>query len=57
VPTTVGQMSNISSDRIDDVAPGDIITVEHDTGETQHTAVYTVTFEGDDSAQFLRARW
>ena len=58
-------MSNISSDTIDDVAPGDLIAVVHDSGETQpskvvfkdldeHTAVYTVTFEDDDGETFQR---
>ncbi len=58
-------MSNISNDRIDDVAPGDIIAVEHDTGQTQpskvvfkdldeHSRVYTITFEDDDGETFQR---
>jgi len=58
-------MSNISSDRIDEVAPGDIIAVEHDTGESQPSkvvfkdldesaGVYTITFEDDDGETFQR---
>jgi hypothetical protein len=58
-------MSNISSDRIDDVAPGDIVAVDHDSGEThpskvvfkdldERTAVYTITFEDDDGETFQR---
>jgi hypothetical protein len=58
-------MSNISSDRIDDVAPGDLIAVEHDTGETktskvvfkdldERADVYTITFEDDDGETFQR---
>ncbi len=58
-------MSNISSDRIDDVAPGDIVAVDHGAGQTQpskvvfkdfdeHAAVYTVTFEDDDGETFQR---
>jgi hypothetical protein len=58
-------MSNISSDRIDDVAPGDLIAVEHDSGSTQPSkvvfkdldesaGVYTVTFEDDDGETFQR---
>lgn len=61
-------MSNISRDRIDDVAPGDIIAVDRDAGEPRpakvvfkdfkdadtagDAAVYTVTFEDDDGATF-----
>jgi hypothetical protein len=56
-------MSNISSDRIDDVAPGDIIAVDRGTGEAQPSkvvfkdadpggTVYTITFEGDDGDTF-----
>jgi hypothetical protein len=61
-------MSNISSDRIDDVAPGDIIAIDRGTGEPQpskvvfkdvkdpdaQAAVYTVTFEDDDGETFQR---
>jgi hypothetical protein len=58
-------MSNISSDRIDDVAPGDIIAVDRDNGQTQPSkvvfkdldeqrSVYTVTFEDDDGETFQR---
>ena len=64
--TTVGGMANISRDRIDDVAPGDIIAVDRGTGaaqpskvvfkDTEDTAgdatVYTVTFEADDGETF-----
>jgi hypothetical protein len=58
-------MSNISSDRIDDVAPGDIVAVDRDTGDAQPAKVvfkdldeqaglYTVTFEKDDGETFQR---
>jgi len=58
-------MSNISSGRIDDVAPGDIIAVDRGDGDAQpskvvfkdleHSAgVYTVTFEDDDGETFQR---
>jgi hypothetical protein len=58
-------MSNISSDKIDDVAPGDIIAVDRGDGDPQpskvvfkdldeHTAVYTITFEDDDGETFQR---
>ena len=58
-------MSNISSDRIDDVAPGDIIAIDRGTGEAQPSKVvfkqsdedadvYTVTFEDDDGETFQR---
>jgi hypothetical protein len=61
-------MSNISEDRIDDVAPGDIIAVDHGTGNPQPskvvfkevntdaagTAIVTVTFEDDDGETFQR---
>jgi RecB family exonuclease len=58
-------MSNISSDRIDDVAPGDIIAVDRGTGDPQPSkvvfkdsdedaAVYTVTFEGDGGETFQK---
>jgi hypothetical protein len=58
-------MSNISSGRIDDVAPGDIIAVDRDTGDTrpskvvfkdldEHSGVYTITFEDDDGETFQR---
>jgi hypothetical protein len=56
-------MSNISSDRIDDVAPGDIIAVDRGAGDPQPSkvvfkdsdeaaAVYTITFENDDGETF-----
>jgi hypothetical protein len=59
-------MSNISSDRIDDVAPGDIIAVDRGNGESQPSkvvfkdrqkgggdaAVYIITFEDDDGETF-----
>jgi hypothetical protein len=59
-------MSNISSDRIDDVAPGDIITVDRGNGESQPSkvvfkdrdkggddaVVYIITFEDDDGETF-----
>jgi len=58
-------MSNISSDRIDDVAPGDFIAVDRGSGEQKPAkvvfkdlneddgaAVYTVTFEVDDGETF-----
>jgi hypothetical protein len=57
-------MSNISSDdRIDDVAPGDIMAVERGKGEAQPYKVvhkdagedgstYVVTFEDDDGETF-----
>ena len=58
-------MSNISSDKIDDVAPGDIVSVAHDSGESEpskvvfkdldvHAGIYTVTFEDDDGETFQR---
>jgi hypothetical protein len=61
-------MSNISSDHIDDVAPGDIIAISRGTGDPQPskavfkqvskdaagTAVFTVTFEDDDGETFQR---
>jgi hypothetical protein len=58
-------MSNISSDHIDDVAPGDIIAIDRGTGDPQpskvvfkeldrHAAVFTVTFEDDDGETFQR---
>ena len=58
-------MSNISSDRIDDVAPGDIIAVDRGTGDPQPSkvvfrdsdeagAVYTITFEDDDGETFQK---
>jgi hypothetical protein len=58
-------MSNISSDKIDDVAPGDSIAVDHGDGDPrpskvvfkdldEHTAVYTITFEDDDGETFQR---
>ena len=58
-------MSNISSDRIDEVAPGDIIAVERDGGESlpakvvfkeldRKAGVYTVTFEDGDGETFQR---
>ena len=56
-------MSNISSDRIDDVAPGDIVAVDRGTGEPHLSkvvfkdadpggTVYTITFEDDDGETF-----
>jgi hypothetical protein len=59
-------MSNISSDRIDDVAPGDIIAVDRGDGESQPSkvvfkdlerrgddgAAYIITFEDDDGETF-----
>ena len=59
-------MSNISSDRIDDVAPGDIIAVDRGDGGSQPSkvvfkdlersgqggAVYVITFEDDDGETF-----
>jgi hypothetical protein len=59
-------MSNISSDRIDDVAPGDIIAVDRGNGGSQPSkvvfkdleksgdgaAVYIITFEDDDGETF-----
>ena len=56
-------MSNISSDRIDDVAPGDILAVARGAGRTrpskvvfkdfhERAGVYTVTFEDDDGETF-----
>lgn len=58
-------MSNISSGRIDDVAPGDLIAVDHGAGGTrpskvvfkdldERAGVYTVTFEDDDGETFQR---
>ncbi|HKV20964.1 MAG TPA: hypothetical protein VJR50_18165 [Mycobacterium sp.] len=58
-------MSNISSDRIDDVAPGDVIAVDRGAGETQQakvvfkdadesSRVYTITFEDDDGETFQK---
>jgi hypothetical protein len=57
-------MSNISSDRIDDVAPGDVIAVDRGTGDplpskvvfkdASAAAVYTVTFEDDDGETFQK---
>jgi hypothetical protein len=58
-------MSNISSDHIDDVAPGDIIAIDRGTGDPQPSkvvfkeldrkaAVFTVTFEDDDGETFQR---
>ena len=58
-------MSNISNGRIDDVAPGDLITVENGSEQTQaakvvfkdfddQTAVFTITFEGEDGETFQR---
>ena len=58
-------MSNISNGRIDDVAPGDLITVDHGGEQTQpakvvfkdfdeQAGVYTVTFEGEDGETFQR---
>jgi hypothetical protein len=58
-------MSNISSDRIDDVAPGDIIAVDRGTGDARPAKVvfkdadeaadfYTITFEDDDGETFQR---
>jgi hypothetical protein len=59
-------MSNISSDRIDDVAPGDIIAVERGDGGSRPSKVvfkdlqksgndradYVITFEDDDGETF-----
>ncbi len=57
-------MSNISNDRIDDVAPGDLIAVHEDAQAQpskvvfkdfdEKTSVYTVTFEDDDGETFQR---
>lgn len=54
-------MPNTSNDRIDDVAPGDIVTVDRGTGDPQPYKVvhkdadagtYVVTFEQDDGETF-----
>jgi hypothetical protein len=58
-------MSNISSDRIDDVAPGDVIGVDRGAGDPQpakvvfkdadeSSRVYTITFEDDDGETFQK---
>jgi hypothetical protein len=58
-------MSNISNDRIDDVAPGDIIAVDRGAGDAQPSkvvfkdadeaaGVYTVTFEDDGGETFQK---
>ena len=51
-----------TSARIDEVAPGDIITVDHGSGEQAYKVVhketaasgFLITFEGDDGATFDR---
>jgi hypothetical protein len=58
-------MSNISSDRIDDVSPGDVIDVDRGQGHAhpakvvftdadESSGVYTVTFEDDNGETFQR---
>lgn len=60
-PTNVVAMSNISSnDRIDDVAPGDLVRVDRGDGERPFKVVfkdendgrYIVTFNDDDGETF-----
>jgi hypothetical protein len=60
-------MSNISDDRIDDVAPGDVVTLDPGTGDERTAKVvfvesdrpgsddgFVVTFETDDGETFQR---